>query len=246
MIGATLRRMLRERGISVSEAARAVGAPAQTLYSILRRDNMRIDLDLLLRLCALLEVELSDVVYDGREEGRGLSAEERALLRRYRELDAHGRRMAELVLEAEAERLRAQTAPEPVRGTKLIPLFSTPAAAGHASPALGEDYTDYEVPADSAADFAARIDGDSMEPYIPDGGIVLAARRTDLRDGDVGLFFVDGDMKCKQFCQDSEGNIYLFSLNRQRSDADVVIRAGAGLTVCCFGRVLLDRRIPLP
>lgn len=62
----------------------------------------------------------------------------------------------------------------------------------------------------------------------------------------MGLFFVDGDMKCKQYCQDSEGNVYLFSANRKRADADVHIKASSELTLLCFGKVLLSKSIPLP
>ena len=91
-----------------------------------------------------------------------------------------------------------------------------------------------------------RIDGDSMEPYIKDGSVALCKRGAIIHDGDVGLFFVDGDMKCKQYCQDSEGNVYLFSANRGRSDADVHISATSGITLLCFGKVLLDKSIPLP
>ena len=98
----------------------------------------------------------------------------------------------------------------------------------------------------AAADFAVRIAGDSMEPYIADGSRVYVSRMGGLAPGDVGIFFVDGDMKCKQYCEDSEGNIYLFSANRARRDADVMVSAGSGLTVVCFGKVLLGERIPLP
>ena len=111
---------------------------------------------------------------------------------------------------------------------------------------MGDDYEDYEVSGDSKADFAVRIDGDSMEPYIKDGSVALCKRGAIIHDGDVGLFFVDGDMKCKQYCQDSEGNVYLFSANRERSDADVHISATSGITLLCFGKVLLDKSIPLP
>ena len=123
---------------------------------------------------------------------------------------------------------------------------STPAAAGYASPALGDDYEDYAVEKGSAADFAVRIAGDSMEPYIHDGDVALCKRGAIIHDGDVGLFFVDGDMKCKQYCQDYSGNVYLFSANRDRSDADVTVSASSGITLMCFGKVLLDKSIPLP
>ena len=91
-----------------------------------------------------------------------------------------------------------------------------------------------------------RIAGDSMEPYIHDDSIVLVKRGATICDGDIGLFFVDGDMKCKQYCQDYLGNVYLFSLNRARMDADVTISASSGITICCFGKVLLKGKIPLP
>ena len=97
---------------------------------------------------------------------------------------------------------------------------------------------------DCPADFAVRIAGDSMEPYIADGAVVLV-RRSPIQTGDVGLFFVDGDMKCKQYVADGFGNVYLRSLNRARADADVAIPASSGVTLCCFGKVILDRKPPL-
>lgn len=244
MIGTTLKKLLNERGMTVSELARRSGTNPQTLYSIIKRDNMKIDFDLLLRICGELNVPV-ETFYDRHVQSALPSVEEMGLLSKYRSLDEHGRRTASLVIESELERINSAVEKTSAQ-TKIIPLYYTPAAAGYASPALGDDYEEYEVPADSGADFAARISGDSMEPVIPDGSTVLVKRGEVLRDGEVGLFFVDGDMKCKQFCQDSQGNVYLFSINRARSDADVVIPADSGLTVCCFGKVLLKKIPALP
>lgn len=240
MIGSTIRDLLEQRGVTVSELARRTGVPAQTLYSIIKRDNMKIDFDVLLKLCRVLDVPVQ--TFYGEDAPAAPDGRESAFLSRYRALDEHGKRLAELVVGEEYKRLGEET---PRTETRVIPLYYTPAAAGYASPALGEDYEDYEVPASSRADFAARIQGDSMEPWIPDGSVVLV-RREGVRDGDVGLFFVDGNMKCKQYCRDNFGNTYLFSLNRARSDADMTVTASSGITLCCFGRVLLDRRPPLP
>ena len=82
-----------------------------------------------------------------------------------------------------------------------------------------------------------------MEPYIHDGDVALCKRGAIIHDGDVGLFFVDGDMK---YCQVYSGNVYLFSANRDRSDADVTVSASSGITLMCFGKVLLNKSIPLP
>ena len=63
--------------------------------------------------------------------------------------------------------------------------------------------------------------------------------------GDVGIFCVDGDMLCKQYYRDPMGTVYLFSLNRSRSDADQVFTAGSGRSLTCFGRVMLHTPLSL-
>ena len=136
--------------------------------------------------------------------------------------------------------------PAPERESRVIPLYRTPAAAGYAAPVFGEDF-DYlaisdEIP--QAAEFAVRIQGDSMVPYIADGDVVYV-NRDPLAAGDVGIFCVDGEMFCKQYYKDPAGTVYLFSLNRARSDADLVLTAGSGRTLVCFGRVILHAP-PLP
>ena len=243
MIGSTLKDLLAARKMPVGELARRIGIPVQTLYSIIRRDNMKIDFDVLLRICKTLDVPVG-VFCGDTNVPHAPSPEEWALLGRYRALDAHGRELTDRVMDCELGRIRtAQEAAQTVG--RIIPLYLTPAAAGYASPALGDDYEDYSVPGDCSADFAVKIDGDSMEPLIHDGGIALV-QRTPIENGDVGLFFVDGDMKCKQYCRDNFGNVYLFSLNRARADADVTVSASSGVTLCCFGKVLLAHRPPLP
>ena len=58
-------------------------------------------------------------------------------------------------------------------------------------------------------------------------------------------FCVDGDMLCKQYYRDPLGMVYLFSLNRRRSDADVLLPPSSGRSLTCFGRVMLHG-LPLP
>lgn len=99
---------------------------------------------------------------------------------------------------------------------------------------FGEDFdyiqVDESVP--QAAEFAVRIQGDSMIPVIADGSVAYV-NRDPLRAGDVGIFCVDGDMFCKQYYKDPAGVVYLFSLNRARArcgcGADPRMRAEPGL-----------------
>lgn len=99
-----------------------------------------------------------------------------------------------------------------------------------------------EVP--TGAELAVRIQGDSMEPYIHDGSVVYV-NHDPLRAGDVGIFCVDGDMLCKQYYRDPLGVVYLFSLNRRRADADVILPPSSGRSLTCFGRVMLHG-LPIP
>ncbi len=244
MRGSTLKEVLIQQGVTVSELARRVGIHPQTLYSMVKRDNQKVDFDLMMRICAELNVPVESM-YEGMETPSMPNAEEMKLVSRYRRLDSSGKSLTNMVIDHELQRMKDSSAEESGE-MKIIPLYSTPAAAGYASPAFGDDYTDYSIPADSEADFAVKIEGDSMEPYIADGSVALCKRGAIIRDGDVGLFFVDGDMKCKQYCQDYAGNVYLFSANRSRSDADVEIKASSGITLFCFGKVLLEASIPLP
>lgn len=249
MIGTTLKRFLQERNLNVNELSRRTGISPQTLYSIIKRDSMKIDFDMLLKLCEGLDIPV-EVFYEasgGRTmSGRLPDLEEWDLVQSYRRLDDHGKHLTRLVMDAELTRAEETPVQPAAPMTKVIPIYRTPAAAGYASPAFGEDYDDYVVEHSNPADFAFRVTGDSMEPYIPDGSIQLAKRGAIIYDGDIGLFFVDGDMKCKQYCQDYHGNVHLLSLNRSRADADVHIPSTAGITLMCFGKVLLSERIALP
>ena len=230
MRGSMLKEILQEQGISISELARRLNVSAQTLYSMVKRDNQKVDFDMMMHICKLLNVPVERLCEDNALP-KMPDLREWQFIGKYRRMSESGRELVNMVIDHELSRREEEpsvNSPE----SKIIPLYLTPAAAGYASPALGDDYEDYAVEKGSAADFAVRVAGDSMEPYI--------------HDGDVGLFFVDGDMKCKQYCQDYSGNVYLFSANRDRSDADVTVPASSGITLMCFGKVLLDKSIPLP
>jgi phage repressor protein C with HTH and peptisase S24 domain len=120
------------------------------------------------------------------------------------------------------------------------------AAAGYISPVEGEDYEIIDLPdnAPGGADFCVDIDGDSMEPYILDGQTVYVQRTIELRDFEPGIFFLDGEVFCKQFCPGYGGQCYLLSANPKRQDANKVVTRDMHLE--CFGRVLLPIRLPKP
>lgn len=131
---------------------------------------------------------------------------------------------------------------------EYIRHYLTAAAAGYAAPIEGEDYE--EIPRDASvpigADFCIDIDGDSMEPYIKNGQRVYVQQNTTLNDFDVGIFFVDGDVYCKQWCVDYVGTLHLLSANPKREDANISIPRDSGRNVVCFGKVIMGRKLPPP
>jgi SOS-response transcriptional repressor LexA len=175
-----------------------------------------------------------------------MSHQERRLLDRYRALSPVGRETVRSVVDALCAYRDELAQSQPERETRLIPLYRSPAAAGFAAPVPGEDFDMIPVESDvpPAAEYAVRIQGDSMEPVIADGSVAYV-NHDPLAAGDVGIFCVDGGMLCKQYYRDPLGIVYLFSLNRKRADADVVLTVGGGRSLACFGRVMV-RAQPLP
>ena len=166
-------------------------------------------------------------------------------------LDNHGRRAIQALMDEELNRMKELESLEdlePTREPKIINIFVDPSAAGPALGETGQACEPYELlPEDpQGAEYAVRIQGDSMEPDFPDGGIAFV-NHDEMRDGDIGIFCVDGATVIKQWHYDRMlGITYLFSLNRKRADADVVITRNSGRSCVWQGRVMTRKRFDLP
>ena len=245
--GQRLRERREELGMTRGELAKALGV-SQSAISNYESGLNAMREEVLLRLFKTLDVEPNYLYQDAFTGERFIcSTEEERLVKRYRSLTIPGRQAAQSVMDALTAYQADLEDLAPEEEVRQIPLYRSPAAAGYAAPVVGEDF-DYvpvtgEVP--RGAEFAVRIQGDSMEPVIRDGSVVYV-NRDPLSNGDVGIFCVDGDMFCKQYVRDRLGMVYLFSLNRKRSDADIVLPRDSGRTMVCFGRVLLPSRPDIP
>lgn len=173
------------------------------------------------------------------------------LAKDYDTLDNHGRSAVRGLMDEELNRMEelaalAELAPE--NEPKIINLFDNPSAAGPALVETGQGCQPYELKADDpqGASYAVRVQGDSMEPDFPDGSIAFV-NHDEMRDGDIGVFCVDGATVIKQYHYDAMlGMTYLFSLNRKRADADLLITPSGNRTLVWQGRVITKRRYPLP
>lgn len=161
----------------------------------------------------------------------------------YDQLDQWGKKAVrevadvELARMADEARFLADTA-EPEED-RVINLFIDPSAAGPALGQTGQGCVPYTLgPEDpKGAAYAVRVQGTSMEPDFPDGSIAFV-NHDEMRDGDIGVFCVDGATVIKQWHYDPMLRMtYLFSLNRKRADADLLITSSSGQTLVWQGRV---------
>ncbi len=95
------------------------------------------------------------------------------------------------------------------------------------------------------AEFAVTCTEGGMEPYVRRGGTMFFSREPP-SNGEAGLFRVGGELVCRQYIADSEGNVYLFALDRARRDLDIPISRRDAPGLECLGKLLLPAALPLP
>lgn len=108
----------------------------------------------------------------------------------------------------------SETSDKQPKGVK-VPVFGT-VAAGIPISAI-EDIIDYEEideqTANSGEYFALKIKGDSMEPRMTSGDVVIVRSQSTIESGDIAIVLINGEeATCKKIKHTPEG-IMLISLN---------------------------------
>ena len=146
----------------------------------------------------IAEIDLPNRHQDIKENE--FTKSEIALIQKYRNLDDHGKRMVDIVIKEETERMEQEQQEDVLQ----IDLFDLPASAGFGLPLEGDYRTIIEAPdtpLNRKADFCIRVAGDSMEPDYSDGDIVLV-KKSEVYIGDVGIFVLDGESYIKELGKD--------------------------------------------
>lgn len=245
-----LKEMKSERGLTTKEIAEKSGIPEPTLEKLFSGATKDPKLATMQQLVHFLGFTLDDLS-DEQKSNEAFSKDEQTHIKKYRSLDPYGKEAVDSILDIECRRCKGSkvglgedTEPQ----VEYIRHYLTSAAAGYAAPIEGEDYElvvrGADVPA--KADFSLDISGDSMMPYIKNGQTVYVQRAAELHEFEVGIFFVDGDVFCKQWCPGYAGETYLLSANPKRQDANITISRDSGRNCVYFGKVLLDKKLPRP
>ena len=155
-----------ELGLSQLTLARQLGVSQSTVGNYEAGISFPKE-EILLRLFDCLETDPNTLFQDSFQGGaQVLSPSEQRLVEQYRALSPAGRESVQAVMEALRSYQAELEHTAPHQEPRVIPLYRTPAAAGYASPVFGEDF-DYLTVGDDVprgAEFAVRIQGDSMAP----------------------------------------------------------------------------------
>lgn len=136
----------------------------------------------------------------------------------------------------------SDTEPEKIKYVK-VRFYEAATAAGPSEDFGEERFEEIGLPETDVlpgTDFVLKISGWSMEPTIMDGDLVCInwKARKNIRNGDIGIFNVDGAPHCKHFYQDKGGNIWLISANEDYKDTNVFIPYDSDIRFQCRGKVL--------
>ena len=118
--------------------------------------------------------------------------------------------------------------------TKIIPLYDLKISAGCGNQIFDETtpFEEFAV-SNQNADFALKIDGDSMEPTIFDGNIVLVKKSEIIEEGKIGAFFFNGQVYCKKLIY--KNNKTVLMSNNAKYDAIIIDNNG---DLKCYGEVV--------
>lgn len=111
---------------------------------------------------------------------------------------------------------------------------------------MPEHYELISITADmpQGADFCFVMSGDEMEPVIKQGARVYVSRREGPAQMEAGLFYIDGKVYCRQYCEDYAGDIHLLCANPKCENMN--LRLGKQDSCLCLGKVLLREKPPAP
>lgn len=180
-------------------------------------------------ILSLIESGL-DVIQKQHRPSQEFSKEEMEQFKKYRALDKHGKETVDFILEREWT--RSTTPKETVTVFSIPYAYDLAASAGTGEYAM--DIAHFEnvgitQKPPKGANFLIRVSGNSMEPEYFDNDKVFVKRMDDVDDGEIGLFFLDGDVYIKE--KNANG---LRSLNPDYQ----IIPVNEYSSIKCYGKII--------
>lgn len=196
-IGEFLQKYIDENNISQAELARRSGVPASTISSIINRNNDRVAIEMILKLCEVLECDINEYINTLKADvcttTQTVTQNEIKHIKKYRILDKYGKKLIDNALDIEYERCITYKQQSTFTFRRL--------SENKVSAGTGFDLNDpdqwksievVDTPEARQADFAVEVEGASMEPDYHNGDIVYISLASEVPVGQVGLFIQNG------------------------------------------------------
>lgn len=226
-IGEFLQIHMSEKKITQAELARRSGVPASTISSIIARNNDRVAIESMLKLCKVLECDIEE--YINSLKGKDVKHLPQSFERKYYALDKYGRELVDLVLDHEHQRCISETPRAKVIEISFAELKVSAGTGEFLSDETTSVITIPDTPLNRRADYVVQVSGDSMEPMYHDEDMLLVEKRETIKKNEIGIFVLNGNGYVKQY-----GGDRLISLNENYDD----IMLHEYDRIDCFGRVL--------
>lgn len=213
---------------SVRAFTQQFGISYSTLDSIFKRGIKNAGIDTMLKIFGALNIDIESVKTGKLRHNKNLqidsalTVDEQSLINKYRALDEFGQDTVNAVLECENKRcISQQEMRDYISDCNIIylPLPIQPASAGTGE--FADDETTEHIPVlrnvwTQKADYALRVHGDSMEPDMHDGDLLLVRAQPAVEIGEIGIFIHCGE----RFVKIYRGE-YLESLNDKYENINI-------------------------
>lgn len=205
-LGEKLSGLLKEKGIKPGTLSTDINVNRSTIYSIIRRNNTKVDLSIIQSIADYLGVSIDYFFDNATSNEAALTPKEHEIIKMYRSMDQRGKDIFYWIAAREVELSKKYKQQMDEEIVDII-VYDFPAAAG--IPVFAEDaYTRIKYKASDipkGADFGIRIAGDSMEPTINDGDIVFVHKTSSLKNNEIGIFMLDvSEAVCKRYLKNGK------------------------------------------
>ncbi len=246
---------MKSLGTKIKEARKRVGLKQSDVAKLLNIQNTTVsnwekdiskpDIDTIEYLCGLFNVSANYFIADMASK-EVLSFSEKEHLKKYRDLDDHGKDIVNTILDKEykyqksLEKKKHDT-PQETEHAYLVEnnrLYMTQYDYG-VSAGIGNFLDEWDIPKTTIqiddtpmarkADYILKVDGDSMMPTYANGDRVFVKAQETIGMNEMGIFIIDGKCFLKQYKGD-----HLHSLNPEFDD----IAFNENQNIKCVGKVL--------
>ena len=192
----------KELNMSIDDLVAESGIPKGTLSKITAGINTNPTLSTVETLCKALKCSINDAV-GFVSESNSFTIDEQKMIKKYRALDEHGKKIVDFVLNEEYDRSTEQESGELIQTNCIVLTMYEDAVSAGTGEFLSDgrcvEVTVDETPLTERADFILRVSGDSMEPTYYDGDKVLVENAVELKVGEIGIFVLNGQGYIKEY-----------------------------------------------